>query len=70
LGDIQIDDILLETTDDRKLPLRRVARLRPEQARILGALRLSIPERLTPDRAAALKRGITELPKITPKSMA
>lgn len=50
LGDIRIGDILLETTDGRKLSLRRVARPKPEQARILAALRLSIPERLTPDR--------------------
>ena len=50
LGDIQIGDILLETTDGRKLALRRVARPKPEQARILAALKLSIPERLSPDR--------------------
>jgi transposase len=50
LGEIQIGDILLETTDGRKLALRRVARPKPEQARILAALKLSIPERLTPDR--------------------
>ena len=50
LGAIQIGDILLETTDGRKLALRRVARPKPEQARILAALKLSIPERLTPDR--------------------
>ena len=50
LGDIQIGDILLETTDGRQLALRRVARPKPEQARILAALKLSIPERLTPDR--------------------
>ena len=50
LRDIQIGDILLETTDGRTLALRRVARPKPEQARILAALKLSIPERLTPDR--------------------
>ena len=50
LGEIQIGDILLETTDGRKLALRRVARPKPEQARILAALKLSIPERLSPDR--------------------
>ena len=50
LGEIQIGDILLETTDGRKLALRRVARPKPEQARILAALKLNIPERLTPDR--------------------
>jgi len=50
LGDVQIGDILLETTEGRKLALRRVARPKAEQARILSALKLSIPERLTPDR--------------------
>ncbi len=50
LGNLQIGDILLETTDGRKLALRRVARPDKEQARILAALKLSIPERLTPDR--------------------
>ena len=50
LGEIQIGDILLEATDGRKLVLRRVARPKPEQARILAALKLTLPERLTPDR--------------------
>ena len=50
LGSLQIGDILLEATDGRKLALRRVARPGPEQAKILAALKLSLPERLTPDR--------------------
>jgi transposase len=50
LSDVRIGDILLETTDGRKLALRRVARPGPEQARILAALKLTIPARLTPDR--------------------
>jgi transposase len=50
LGNLRIGDILLETTDGRKLALRRVARPDTEQARILSALKLNIPERLTPDR--------------------
>ena len=50
LGKIAIGDILLETTDGQKLSLRRVARPSPEQKRILEALRLEIPERLSPDR--------------------
>jgi transposase len=50
LGSLQIGDILLETTDGRKLALRRVARPDAEQAKILDALKLSLPERLTPDR--------------------
>jgi transposase len=50
LANIQIGDIVLETTDGRQLALRRVARPRPEQARILAALKLNLPERLSPDR--------------------
>ena len=50
LGQIAIGDIELETTDGRKLALRRVARPMGEQKRILEALRLEIPERLSPDR--------------------
>lgn len=50
LGQIQIGDILLETTEGAKLALRRVARPNAEQARILAALKLDLPERLSPDR--------------------
>jgi transposase len=50
LGQIASGDIELETTDGQKLALRRVARPRGEQKRILEALRLEIPERLSPDR--------------------
>jgi transposase len=50
LRQIQIGDILLETTDGRKLALRRVARPNAEQARILAALGIELPERLSPDR--------------------
>jgi hypothetical protein len=50
LRKIEIGDILLETTAGQTLALRRVARPKPEQARILEALKLSIPERLSPDR--------------------
>jgi hypothetical protein len=50
LGKIAIGDILLETTDGQKLSLRRIARPVPEQKRILEALKLEIPERLSPDR--------------------
>lgn len=50
LGGLRIGDILLETTDGRKLALRRVARPDKEEARILTALKLSISERLAPDR--------------------
>lgn len=49
LAKIKIGDILLETTEGQKLALRRVARPDPEQARILTALNLQIPERLTAD---------------------
>jgi transposase len=50
LGQIAIGDIELETTDSQKLALRRVARPKGEQKRILEALRLEMPERLSPDR--------------------
>jgi hypothetical protein len=50
LSQIQIGDILLETTTGQTLALRRVARPNAEQARILAGLNLSLPERLSPDR--------------------
>ena len=50
LATIQIGDILLETTDGQQLVLRRVARPNAEQQRILEALKLTLPERLSPDR--------------------
>jgi transposase len=50
LSQIAIGDIELETTTGEKLVLRRVARPQGEQKRILEALRLEIPERLSPDR--------------------
>jgi len=50
LSQIQIGDILLETTAAQKLMLRRVARPNAEQQRILAALNLKLPERLSPDR--------------------
>jgi transposase len=49
LGQIAIGDIERETTDGQKLILRRVARPMGEQKRILDALGLEIPERLSPD---------------------
>jgi transposase len=50
LGQIAIGDIELETTAGQKLVLRRVARPMGEPKRILAALQLEIPERLSPDR--------------------
>jgi len=50
LRKIPIGDIVLETTEGEKLVLRRVARPDAEQSRILKALQLEIPERLSPDR--------------------
>jgi hypothetical protein len=50
LSQIAIGDIELETTAGETLVLRRVARPKGEQKRILEALRLEIPERLSPDR--------------------
>lgn len=49
LSRIQIGDIQLPTTDGRQLVLRRVARPEGEAQRILTALGLAIPERLSPD---------------------
>jgi hypothetical protein len=50
LSKIQIGDIQLETTAGQKLALRRVARPDSEQKRILEALGLELPERLSADR--------------------
>jgi transposase len=50
MHDVQIGDILLETTEGRKLCLRRVARPTAEQAELLAALKLTLPERLCADR--------------------
>jgi transposase len=50
LAQVQIGDILLETTTGQTLALRRVARPNSEQKRILDALGLVMPERLSPDR--------------------
>lgn len=50
LGKIEIGDIVMETTDGQQLALRRVARPDAEQKRILTALQLDIPERLSADR--------------------
>lgn len=50
MHDVQIGDILLETTEGRILRLRRVARPNAEQAQLLAALKLTLPERLVADR--------------------
>jgi hypothetical protein len=50
LSNIQVGDILLETTTGQKLALRRVARPNSEQKRILDALKLELPERFSADR--------------------
>jgi transposase len=50
LAKVQIGDILLETTTGQQLALRRVARPDSEQKRILDALGLEMPERLSADR--------------------
>ena len=50
LGQIVIGDIEMATTDGTKLVLRRVARPIGEPKRILEALGLELPERLSPDR--------------------
>jgi transposase len=50
LGQIMIGDIELTTTDGRQLVFRRVARPNAEQKRILHALGVQLPDRLSPDR--------------------
>ena len=50
LSRILIGDIELPTTDGRRLIFRRVARPDAEQKRILQALGIDMPERLSPDR--------------------
>jgi transposase len=50
LSKIHIGDIKLETTSGEKLVLRRIARPNSEQKRILDALQLELPERLSSDR--------------------
>lgn len=50
LEQIKIGDIELTTTDGRQLVFRRVARPNTEQKRILHALGINLPDRLSPDR--------------------
>ena len=50
LARIQIGDIHLPTTREQTLVLRRIARPDGEPKRILEALNLHLPERLSPDR--------------------
>ena len=50
LHDLPIGDILLTTVEGRTLRLRRVARPNGEQAELLAALKLTLPERLCADR--------------------
>jgi transposase len=50
LRQIKIGDIELATTDGRQLIFRRVARPNAEQKRILHALAIDLPDRLSPDR--------------------
>lgn len=49
MHDVQIGDILLETTEGRKLRLRRIARPNPEQVELLTGLKMTLPERLCAD---------------------
>jgi transposase len=49
LSRIEMGDIHLETSDNRKLVLTRVARPQGEAKRILDALGLEVPERLSPN---------------------
>jgi hypothetical protein len=62
LHDVQIGDILLETVAGRTLRLRRVARPSPEQATIVAALGLSLPERICADRDITPREFTSESP--------
>ena len=62
LHDVQIGDILLETVEGRKLRLRRVARPNPEQAEIIAALGLSLPERICAERDVTPREFTGALP--------
>jgi len=64
LHDVQIGDILLETVAERTLRLRRVARPNPEQAKIVAALGLSLPERICADRDVTPKEFTSESPPL------
>jgi hypothetical protein len=50
LATIELGDIHLQSIDGKDLVLPRVARPGAEAARILAALKLQIPDRLSPDR--------------------
>jgi transposase len=50
LSQIMVGDIELQATDGRRLIFRRVARPNAEPSRILRALGIEIPKRLSPDR--------------------
>jgi transposase len=57
MHDIQIGDIILETTDGRKLTLRRIARPNAEQSELLAALKLQLPEQLMSDMELSTSAG-------------
>jgi transposase len=63
MHDIQVGDILLETVEGRNLRLRRVARPNAEQAELLAALKLELPERLTSDVEAPAPTAATAAPQ-------
>jgi transposase len=62
MHDIQIGDILLETVDGRNLVLRRIARPNAEQAELLAALKLDLPERLISDIQTPSSPAATAMP--------
>ncbi len=63
MHDIQVGDILLETVEGRTLRLRRVARPNAEQAELLAALKLELPERLMSDVEAPPPAAAIEAPQ-------
>jgi len=69
MHDIQIGDILLRTVDDRQLRLRRVARPNADQAELLAALKLTLPERLGADQDISGSHGAETVAIGTPTEM-
>jgi len=69
LHDVPIGDILLTTVEGRILRLRRVARPNAEQAELLAALKLTLPERLCADRDVTDAHSVRLPAERTPPKM-
>jgi hypothetical protein len=66
----RIGDILLETTDGRRLRFRRVARPNPEHKELLAGLSLTLPERPCADHELPERLcAHHELPEVQKRSL-